>query len=82
MQRQGPLQISHEKEERTNGAYCSRSHGEYMSNRDDRLLDTLDRKGDIHRYYSSFGSDNHDDQHRYHTYKRSDRGYLSDEFKK
>lgn len=33
-------------------------------------------------YYSSFGSDKHYDHHRYHTYKRSDRGYFPNEFKK
>jgi len=49
--------------------------------RDGRLLDTLDRRGDEHMYYSSFGSDRHHDRHRYHPY-RNDRGYFLDEFKK
>jgi len=58
-----------------------------MSNRDDtikygRALDTLDRRGDGHRYYYSSSSDEHDDRHHYHPYKRSDRGYFPDEFKK
>lgn len=70
-----------------NGAYGSRSHGENMSDRDDiirdeKFLDTLDRRGNRHRYYSSSGSDRHYDCHRYHPYKRSDRGYLLGEFKK
>jgi len=33
-------------------------------------------------YYSSFGSDRHYDHHHYHPYRRSDRGYLLEEFKK
>ena len=33
-------------------------------------------------YYSSFGSDRHCDCHHYHPYRRSDRGYFLDEFKK
>ena len=49
--------------------------------RDGRSLDTLDTRGDGHRYYSSFGSNRHHDRHRYHPYRRSDREYLSDEFK-
>lgn len=50
--------------------------------KDGRLLDTLDRRGDEYMYYSSSGSDRHHDHHRYHPYRRSDRGYLSNEFKK
>lgn len=87
LQRYGPLRISHEQEDKTNVAYCSRSHGGHGSNRDDmmrdgRLLVTLDRRGDRHRYYSSYSSYRHYDHHRYHPYKRSDRGYFLDEFKK
>ena len=33
-------------------------------------------------YYSSFGFDRHHDRHHYHPYKRNDRGYFLDEFKK
>lgn len=85
--RQGPLQISHEKEGKTNGSDGSKSHGSHRSNRDDTvrdgiLLDTLDRKGGRHKYHSSFGSDRHNDQYCYHTYRRSDRGYFLDQFKK
>ena len=48
LQRQGPPWINHGKEERTNGAYGSRSHGGHMSDidnmvRDGILLDTPDR---------------------------------------
>jgi len=45
-------------------------------------LDTLDKKGDGHRYYSSSGSHRNYDHHRYHPYRRSDRGYFPEEFKK
>jgi len=50
--------------------------------RDGRFLDTLDRRGDEHRYYSSSGSDRHYDRNCYHPYRRSDREYFADEFKK
>jgi len=50
--------------------------------RDGRLLDTSYRRGDEYMYYSSYGSDRHHDRHRYHPYRRNDRGYLLDEFKK
>lgn len=52
--------------------------------RDGRLLDTLDRRGDKHMYYSSSSSSSkkRDDRHRYHPFKRSNRGYFPDEFKK
>jgi len=46
------------------------------------LLDTPDRKGDRHRYYSSSSSNRHHDRHRYHAHRRSDKGYLTGEFKK
>lgn len=48
--------------------------------RDVRLLDTLDSRGDGYMYYYSYGYDRHHDRHRYHPYRRSDRGYLLDEF--
>lgn len=47
-----------------------------------RLLDTPCRRGDRHRYYSSSSSNKHDDQHYYHPYRRRDRKYFSNEFKK
>jgi len=50
--------------------------------RDGKFLDALNRRGDEYKYYSSFGYDRHHDRHCYHPYRRSDRGYLSDEFKK
>ena len=50
--------------------------------RDGRLLDTSDRRGDGHRNYSSSSSNRNYDRHHYHHYRRSDKGYLSDEFKK
>jgi len=46
------------------------------------MLDTPDRRGDRHMYYSSSGSDRHYDRRHYHPYMRCDRGYLPDEFKK
>jgi len=49
--------------------------------RDDRLLDTPDRRGGGDTYYSSSGFDRHHDHHCYHPYRRSDRGYFLDEFK-
>jgi len=50
--------------------------------KDSRLLDTLDRRGDGHRFHSSYGFDRYNVYHRYHPDKRSDRGYFPDEFKK
>ncbi len=87
MHQQGPLQINHEQEDITIGAYGSRSHGGHKLYREDtirdgRLLDTLDRRGDGHGYYSSYGYDINHDRHCYHPYRRSDRGYFPDEFKK
>lgn len=87
LQRQGPLHITHEQEDRNIGAYGSRSYGGQMLDindmiRDGKLLDIPDRRGDGHKNYYSYGSDMHHDHHRYHTYKRSDRGYLVDDFKK
>jgi len=58
-----------------------------MSDRDDmvrdgRLLDTPDRRGDASMYYYSSGFDKHHDRHRYHPYRKRDRGYFPYEFKK
>lgn len=50
--------------------------------RDDRLLDTPERRDDEYRYYSSYCSDRHHDRHCYHPYRRNDRGYFLNEFKK
>jgi len=33
---------------------------------DDKLLDTLDRRGDVHKYYFSYGSNMNYDRHCYH----------------
>ena len=87
MQRQGPLHIIHGHEEKTNGAYGSRSPGRHRLDRSNlvrygRLLDTPNRRGDEYRFYASFGSDRHHDRQLYLPYKRNDRGYLPDEFKK
>lgn len=87
LQRQGPLRISHGQEDRTNGAFGSRSQSGHRSDRDDmvidgRLLDTSNKRGIRHGLYSSFGLDRSHGHHHYHPYRRSDRGYLSDEFKK
>lgn len=45
-------------------------------------LYTPDRRGDGHKLYSCSSSDKHHDRHCYHPYRRSDRGYFLDEFKK
>ena len=50
--------------------------------RDDRLLDTPNRRCDEHRFYSSSTYDMYHAHHRYHPYKRNDRGYSPNEFKK
>lgn len=79
--------INHEQEEKTNGAYGNRSHGEYKSDtedmiRDGRFLDTPDRRGDRHGYYSSYGPNRTYDHHHYHPYRRSEKGYFLDDLKK
>ena len=45
-------------------------------------MDTPARRGNGNGLYSSSGSDRYHGHKRYHPYKRSDRGYLLDEFKK
>ena len=50
--------------------------------RDGKFLDTTDRRGEKHRYHSSSSSERHHDHHHYHPYRRSDRGYFPNEFKK
>ena len=81
------LRISHGQEDKTNGAYGNRSHDGHKSDRDDtirdgKFLDTLDRRGNGHGLYSSSGSNRYHGHHRYHPYRRSDKGYFLDEFKK
>ena len=39
------------------------------------------RRGIIYGLHSSSGSDRYHGHHRYHPYRRNDRGYFSDEFK-
>lgn len=87
LQQQGPRRIRYEQEDKNNGAYGSRSHGGHRSDRDDtfrdgKLLDTPDRRRDRYKHYSISNLDKHYDHQRYHLYKRSDRGYFLDEFKK
>jgi len=45
-------------------------------------LDTLDRRRDRRRYDCSSDSDKQYDHHLYHPYRRSDKGYFLEEFKK
>lgn len=87
MQRQGPLKISHKQEDKNNGAYGSRFHGSHKLDKDDIvrngwLLDTPYRIGDRKRYHSNSDSNRHNDRYCYHPYRRSDRGYFPNEFKK
>jgi len=77
----------HWQEDRINGAYGSRSHGGHRSDRGDtirdgRFLDTSNKRGDGHKFYSSSSSDRYHGHHRYHPYRWSDRGYFPSEFKK
>ena len=70
LQRHRPLRFSHGHEDITKGAYKSRSPSRHKSNRydmiiDAKLLDTPDRRGDRHKYYSNSGSDMHHDRHRF-----------------
>lgn len=87
LQRQGPLRIIHGQEDKTNEAYGSRCHGGHKSDMDDmiengRFLDTSDRRGDGHRFYSSSGFDRYHGHHCYHLYWRNNMGYFLDESKK
>lgn len=50
--------------------------------RNDKILDTLDRRGNAHGIYSSSSSNRDHGHHRYHPYKRNVKEYLSGEFKK
>ena len=45
-------------------------------------LDTLDRRGDKHMCYSTFGLDRHYNRHHHHAYRRSDKGYFPNDFNK
>jgi len=54
-------------------------HPTHRSDRDDtisygKFLDTPDRRGDRHRFYSRSGSDMYHGRHHYHPYRRSDQG--------
>jgi len=73
------LWISHGHEDRTNGAYGSRSPGRHKLDRSNivregRLMDNLNRRGTQYRYCYSSSSNRHHDRHRYHPYKRNYRG--------
>jgi len=46
------------------------------------FLDTLDMRGNVNMYYSCSGSNKYRGHHCYHSYRRSDRGYFLDVFKK
>lgn len=74
--------IGYGYEDRTNGAYGSRYPSGHRSNRDETALDTPNRRGSGHGFYSSFGSDSYHGRHHYHPYTRSDKGYLPYESKK
>ena len=87
LKRQGQQRISYGQEEGKNGAYGSRSHGGHMLDRDDtikgvRWMDTPDRRGSGYGFYFSSGSKRHHGHQCYHTYRRSEKRYLLDEFKK
>ena len=45
-------------------------------------MDTPDRRGYSHIYYSTSSSDRNCDRHHYHPYRKSDWGYFLDEFEK
>lgn len=47
-----------------------------------KFLDTLDKRGDGNRLYSSSGSDMYHGYHCYHPYRRNNMGYFPNEFKK
>jgi len=48
----------------------------YDKVRDRRFLDTPDRRGNEHRYYSNSDSDKNHDRHHYHPCRRNDIGYF------
>ena len=71
----------------TNEAHGSRSQLGYGfdmdgTNTDGRFLDTLDRRGNDHGFYSSSGSKRQHRHHNHHPYRKSEKQYLSKEFKK
>lgn len=45
-------------------------------------MDTSNRRGDRHKFYSSSSSSRNYGRHCYHPYRRSDKGYFLNEFKK
>jgi len=52
------------------------------TDRDGIFLDTLERRSSGHGHYSSSGLDRYHGHHHYHPYKRRDKRYFLDEFKK
>lgn len=81
------MRISHGHEENTNGAYASRSRLGYKLDIDDtaradRYFDTPDKRDNTHGFYSSSDSERHHHHHWQHPYKRSDKKYFREEFKK
>lgn len=45
-------------------------------------LESDNRRGDDHRYNSSFDFDKHHDRHHYYPYRSNSKRHLTDEFKK
>jgi len=89
LQKNGQLGIDHgdRQEEKTNGAYGSRSQRRHNMEKDDtviggRSLDTPKRSGSAHVFYSSSYSERHHHHHLQHLYKRSEKQYFPEEFKK
>lgn len=81
------LRISHGHEDKTNGCYGSRSPSRHRLDisdliKDGMLLDTLDRRGNEYKYYSSSSSSRHYGRHHYHPYMANERGYFPYELKK
>ena len=81
------MHIIYGHEDRIKGAYNRISCSGHKSDiddtiKDDRFLDTPDKGGDGHKYYSSSGFHRCHGHHHYHPYRRSDMGYFLDDFKK
>lgn len=80
------MRIIQEKEEKNNGAYGSRSRSGYRLDRgntvrDDKSLDTPDRRTSMYRHHSSSSfKRHHHNHHCHHPYRRRD--YLPQDFKK
>lgn len=87
LQKQGQMGINYgdRQEEKTNGAYGSRSRLRHKLEIEDtvragRSLDTPNRMTSMYRFYSSSSSRRHRLHHRHHPYKRNE--YFPKEFKK